>query len=238
MIPCSNSVLRFAALLALCSLAAVAGTPDKKADREEGEFKISFGGKEVGTEEFVILASGDSIQSTSELRFRNPADSRQRIGIQTKLQMTGALVPVSYRLESDVNGEKGSIVGNFSANQAIFEYHGAENSRRQGLLVGERFTVLDTNVFHHFALLARAYFARNNLKADRYEVVIPQEYETGFLRIKELDKGPVRIRGKPVRLRRLQVDSGSILITLWIDDRKLLQKIEVPSRQLEVERVK
>ncbi len=37
---------------------------DSKIGREEGEFRISIGGKEIGNEKFVIVSSGDSTSST------------------------------------------------------------------------------------------------------------------------------------------------------------------------------
>lgn len=204
--------------------------------REAGEFRISTGGMEIGSEKYVLVASRDSIQSTSVITFRHPQNPRQRISLETRLTMTPEFTPVSYELKSDVDGKKGTIVGRFSPNQAIFEYGGAGDSARRGLLVGERYTILDTNVFHHYIFLVRLYMGKGNGKAGRYEVVVPQENESGFLEIEDLGRETAQVRGKRVKLRRLRVDSGALQIMLWVNEAGLLERISVPARGIEAVR--
>jgi hypothetical protein len=221
----------------LFSLVRASGAPsDRKGNQEAGEFKISLSGKEIGSEKYVVVTSQDSIQSTSVISFRNPQNVQQKINLETKLAMTRRFTPLSYELRGDVGGKKGTIIGKFSPNQAIFEYSGSGESTRRGLLVGDQYTVLDTNVFHHFVFLARLYMDRGKSGPDRYEVVIPQENESGFLKITELDRGTIPVGGRKIKTRHLRVDSGSVQIELWVDDQGMLRKISVPARQIEVVR--
>jgi len=210
--------------------------PAKKEQREDGEFLILSAGRQIGTERFTLVLSEDTATSTSALSFRNPANVQQRIHIETRLEMNGRFTPLSYELKSDVDGQKGVILGKFSPNQAIFEYGSPEPSTRHGLLVGDQYTVLDTNVFHHFIFLARLFLDGDTKKSRRLEVVIPQENEGGFLRITELDQETIPVRGKNAKCRRLRADSGSLLIDLWVDDQRTLQKIAVPAREIVVVR--
>ncbi len=235
---CRRAILWSLAFLLMGSTLFGALPSSKKPDQEAGEFLIFHAGREIGAEKFVIIKSDQSIQSSSVLEFRNPEDSRQKVHIETKLSMTAHFVPLSYELESEVGGKKGRISGKFSPNQVIFEYSGSQNSTRRGLLVGERYTILDTNVFHHFVFLTRAYLENSRDNMRRYEVLIPQENESGFLRIKDLGKESIDLKGKSNRARHLEVDSGSLVIDLWIDDSDTLQKIAVPTRQIEVTREK
>lgn len=213
-----------------------AGPTDRKGTQEAGEFKISFSGKEIGSEKYLLVISQDSVQSTSAISFRNPQNLQQKINLETKLAMTRRFAPLSYELRGDVGGKKGTIIGKFSPNQAIFEYSGSGESTRRGLLVGDAYTILDTNVFHHFVFLTRLYMDKGKSGPARYEVVIPQENESGFLKITEAERATIPVGGKKIKTRHLRVDSGSVQIELWVDDQGMLQKISVPARQIEVVR--
>ncbi len=209
---------------------------DKKPGREEGEFRILSAGKEIGSEKYVIISSDDAASSSSVVDFKNPGDSRQRVRLETNAQMNGRFVPKTYQLKSDVDGQKGTINGIFSPQQAMFEYIGGRNPRKGGLLVGDQYTILDTNIFHHFIFLVRLFKFGSREKNQRFEVVVPQEQDNGVLRITELEKENIVVRGKKVEARRLKVDSGSVEIYLWVDGQRIMQKLTVPEKQIEVDR--
>ena len=209
-----------------------AGSP--KLGREEGEFRIYAAGKEIGSERYVIMSSESAASSNSVLDFRNPADRHQRVRLETKLEMDGLYLPRSYELKSDVDGQKGIIKGIFAEGQVMFEYMAGEVPRKEGLLVGDHYTILDTNLFHHFVFLARRFKYEAKAKEQRFEVVIPQEQQNGLLKISELGRENITVRGKKIETHRLCVDSGSVKIYLWVDEKKILHKISVPARQIEV----
>ena len=204
----------------------------QKIAREEGEFKIQLSGSEIGSEKFIILTSDAATTSSSTLEFRNPGEKRQRVQIETKLEMDGRFVPRSYLLKSDVEGKKGTILGNFTPNQAMFEYGGG--AQKSGLLVGADFTILDTNIFHHFIFLARLFKFGSRDKSQRFEVVIPQERDSGFLNVREMPKETLTLRGRKLDAHHLQLDSGALQIQLWLDNGHILQRISVPSKGLHV----
>jgi hypothetical protein len=232
-----SRLMKLTAMAAIALLpirAAGASRHDTKAIQEEGEYRILLAGREIGSEHYSLVTSGDSVQSTSVLNFRNPQDTRQKISIETRLGMDSRFTPTSYLLKSDVEGKKGTVVGRFSPNQVIFEYDESGTSAKRGLLVGDRYTILDTNIFHHFIFLARLYLEKGRSNVERYEVVIPQENESGYIKIGEVGRETLDLRGKKTKCRRLRMDTGSLQIELWVDDRGLVQKISVPARQIEV----
>ncbi len=208
-----------------------------KISREEGEFKIFIAGKEIGTEKYIIVSAEDSASSSSVLDFRNPGETHQRVHFTTKLDMNARYVPRAYELKSEVDGKKGSIVGLFKPNEVIFEYHNDGSPKRSGLLVGDEFTLLDTNIFHHFIFLARLFNFDSKEKSQKFEVVIPQEPDSGFLKISDTGKEAVVVQGKKIEAHRLQADSGSLRIQLWVDDQHMLHRIVVKDRDVEVVRV-
>ncbi len=211
----------------------LAGSSNQKGTREEGVYKIFLNGKELGTEKYWISVAAQSASSGSTLNFRNPYNDHQRIQLETKLEMTDRYVPRRYELKSDVDGKKGAVLGEFGPNEAMFTYSKDGAPQKQGVLVGKAFTVLDTNVFHHYVFLARLY-DYNSGKEQQFEVVIPQEYDSGTLKVTELNKETIAVHGKKVQAHHLQVDSGSLRLDLWSDDAHVLYKISVPSKGLEV----
>jgi hypothetical protein len=215
---------------------AIAGAAEsgQKTERLEGEYTISVSGKEIGAEKFAVVISGDTVSSVSNLEFRNPGGGPKKIRLETKMEMDGNFVPRSYELKSDVDGQAGRIVGRFAPNQVIFEYTGGGRSDRSGLLLGKQFTVLDTNLFHHFIFLTRLFKYNNGPKPQTFDVVIPQEKDTGTLKMRELDKETILVKGKKVSAAHLLMDSGTVQIHLWVDSNHIPRKITVPDRGIEV----
>jgi hypothetical protein len=148
--------------------------------------------------------------------------------------MDGRYVPRSYELKSQVDGQAGTIRGTFAPRQVIFEYSGNGVSYRNGLLVGDRYTILDTNIFHHFIFLARLFKYGSKETPQDFEVVIPQDKDTGELKIKELDKETIAVGKKKISTTHLLVDSGSLQIHLWVDGEHTPRKIAVPDKGIEV----
>ena len=112
----------------------------------------------------------------------------------------------------------------------------AGSPRKTGLLVGDRYIVLDTNVFHHFVFIARLFDFNSKEKSQSMEVVIPQELENGLLKISEIAVEKLSIRGKKRELHHLRADSGQVQIDLWVDDQHILYKIALPVKGIEVVR--
>ena len=209
----------------------------KEVSQEEGEFKIMVGGKEIGTEKYVVALLGDSASSSSLLDFKNPANPEQKVRMESKLDMDGQYRPRSYRLSTDIGGKKGAIAGSFSPNQVMFEYSSGAAPTKKGLLVGKDYTILDTNLFHHFVFLVRLFKFDSKESVQRFEVVIPQEADSGVLKISESNRETLVVNGKKIEAHHLQVDSGALVIHLWVDKQRILHKISVPSSGIEVLRV-
>jgi hypothetical protein len=231
-------VIRKLSFLVLVAVSAgnCAVGEEVKAGREEGEYRILAGGKEIGTERYVIICSADSASSTSVVEFRNPGETHQKVQLETRLDMNGRFVPRAYELKTEVDGKKGLVVGSFQPNQAMFQYTTAGAPKKTGVLVGNEFTLLDTNVFHHFVFLARLYNFDSGEKAQRFEVVIPQESDGGFLKVSNEGRETISVRGKRIDTVHLKADSGAVVMNLWVDNRRVLHKISVPERGIDVVR--
>jgi hypothetical protein len=56
----------------------------------------------------------------------------------------------------------------------------------------------------------------------------------GILKVNEVGIEETSLRDKKRKLHHLKIDSGALLIDLWVDDRNTLHKIELPSKGIEV----
>ncbi len=215
-------------------LASVGRGDDQKSSREEARFDIYVAGKEIGQEKFAVLFSADSSSSSSILNFRDPGGKHRKVRIETQLDMDPQFLPRAYKLNLDVDGQKGAMNGRFMPGQAMFEYEGTGSPVKRGLLAGDRYTLLDTNVFHHFIFIARLFDLSSAKDSQSVEVIVPQEMNNGTLRIREIGMEKLQAQGKKRDLHRLRADSGQLQIDLWIDDRNILYKIAIPNKKIEV----
>ena len=233
--PWKNAWTGFCAVLLL--LSSISHGAEQKTFREEAQFEIRVAGREIGQEKFSIQGTDDSVRSHSTMSFQDPADSRQNVKMETELTMDDRFVPTSYQLQTDASGQKGIMRGTFASGQASFEFTAAAGRpSKTGLLVGERYVVLDTNVFHHFVFIARLFDFSSKEKSQSLEVVIPQELQKGLLKVSEIALEKVAIRGKRRELHHLTADSGQVQIDLWVDDQHILYKIAMPVKGIEVVR--
>ena len=141
-----------------------------------------------------------------------------------KLEYGPHYLPKDYLLKTSVNGKEGSIHAEFSPRQVMFNVSAGGAIRRSGLLLGTEFTLLDTNMFHHYIFLSRLFESEDREKAKGFEVVIPQEQDDGQLILTAMGKETISVKGKMKEARRIKVDSGSVQIYLWVDGNGVLHR--------------
>jgi hypothetical protein len=219
-------------LIPMLSLPIAQGA-EEAPRREESQFGIYVAGKEIGNEQFSILNSADTIESKSVVSFRDPGGKHKKVRMETELSMDSHFLPRTYQLRTDVEGQKGMIIGTFAPGEATFEYKSSGNPLKRALLVGAHCIILDTNVFHHFIFIARLFNMRSG-GAQYIEAVIPQELNGGKLKVSEVGLERTSIHGKKMDLHHLNADSGLLLIDLWIDDQQIVYKIALPAKKIEV----
>jgi|WetSurMetagenome_2_1015567.scaffolds.fasta_scaffold43349_2 hypothetical protein len=210
---------------------------EQASSREESQFSINIAGKEVGKEKFTILTSAENISSSSILEFQENGKKGHKMRIETQLTTDAQFVPKAYQLKTDTDGQKGSIRGTFAPAEAMFEISGSGAPRKSGLLVGDHYQILDSNVFHHYAFIARAFDYNGNEKSQSFEVVVPQELDRGVLKVSNAGMEKTSLRGKTKNLYHLKADSGQLMLDLWVDEQRILHKIEIPAKKIEIIRM-
>ena len=226
----------WACLLAFLCASSVIAAESRAAANEESRFRIFVNGAEVGQEQFSITHSGGDLKSNSTLEFKTTGLRRQHVRIETQLVADENFLPKSYHVRTDVDGNKTAISATFVPGQAAFEFLANGIPRKSGIIVGDRFLVLDTNVFHHFNFIAQQFDLNQMDKTQSFEVVIPQELNVGILKVRWAGSETVSINGKSRNLNRLIADTGAVQIHLWIDEKKILYKIAFPAKRIEAVR--
>jgi hypothetical protein len=225
--------MRLACLSFLLLVASDYGA-DNQPVNEEGRFEIFVNGKQIGQEKFSIQNSPGSIRSNSVATFRNPDKGGQSVRIESQLNMDNQYMPQTYKVQTDIDGQKGLVEGTFVPGRATFEYALNGAPRKSGLLVDDYYVLMDTNVFHHFIFVGRLFDFNDSDQAQSLDVVIPQELDTGVLIIRDAGIQKTSVRGKEKKLHHLKVDSGKLRIDLWVDEQHFLQKISLPEKNIEV----
>jgi hypothetical protein len=164
--------------------------------------------------------------------FKNPGSVGQEVKIETQLTMDENYMPQSYRVISSIGGKARETEGAFVPGQATFKYQANGIPQQSGLLLDDYYVALDTNVFHHFIFVGRLVEFGNLLQS--LDVVVPQEMDNGFLEIRDAGLEKIEVHGKKRELHHLKVDSGKLKIDLWVDDNRLLYKIALPGKNIEV----
>jgi len=240
------ALLAVSGLLALSAGAlpahAQAGRPDKNRKgesgtapaagllaEEKGKFRVLLDGKPTGTEEFQISPSGNQWIARGSTEVSLPGGGSAQVTGTLKLNADGA--PVRYEWSAQ-GQKKASATVEFEGGIARMELRmeGSSPFTQEFRFDSPRVVVLDNNLYHHYAVLARLYDP-NTKGTQTFPVLIPQDLTPGAITIESL--GAQEIEG--ARLELLRVRSADLEIDLYLDGRRLV-RLAVPSAKVEIVR--
>jgi hypothetical protein len=216
-----------AALVLLVTLAATTRTSPLLDLQDQGRFRILLHGQPVGTEEFRIEPSGAGWLASAQLELRLPDQPVQRARAELTLDATGQ--PLAYHWQQ-LQPDRRALEVAFHGSTARLTLHPASGPAavEEFTLVGRRI-VLDNNLYHHFALLARLYDWQLG-GPQTFTVLIPQDLTPGTVRV---EPQPGAQRGQRLRLR---VASPDLTVELELDASHRLLRLSVPEAGAEVVR--
>lgn len=217
-----------AVLLATTMAAAPASAQTVTLD--EGTFRVSIGGREVGTERFQIQRNGSGAQAVIIARGRITLDAQE---VTASAQLAGeTLRPAGYEVEvRGGNGEKiqGTVVGGrFSAR---IQSDAGENMREY--LVSEGAVLADEGIAHHY------YFVLQRLQGGsaRVPLLIPRESRQVTATVEAAGSEEIRIGGQSVTARKVTVrPAGGAERIVWADAQGRILRVQVPANQYVAER--
>lgn len=221
------------ALAASSIIASYAGAQTVTLD--EGSYRISVSGKEVGTETFSIRQNGTADGAVIIAVGRVVLDAdRGPQEVSSELQVAGkSLRPAAYEVRvQGAAAERitGRVVGSRFSAQIVSS---AGESMRE-YLAGEGAVLADEGVAHHYYFLAR----RLDNGAGRIPVIIPRENRQVNAAVKIVGEDRLTIGGRSIEVKKLSVTpAGGPERLIWVDSQSRVLRLEVPSSNFVAQRV-
>jgi hypothetical protein len=195
---------------------------------DKGKLTIKLDGQTVGHEDFEIVPFGAGWRAKGIADIKPPEGAASKISGTLALQPDGA--PVSYEWTSQAEKNNGAhIVFANGVAKITLEMQGARPYEQTLSFNTPLVAVLDNNLYHQYAVLARVY-DWSKRGAQTFPVIIPQELTPGTITVEST--GPASADGKPYE--GLKVTSSDLEILLLLDNNHRLMRLEVPAAKVSV----
>jgi hypothetical protein len=216
----------------LSALLLVAPLPLAAQTVDQGTFRVSVDGRDVGTEEFTITQSGTGAVAVTlasgkvDLRL---AEGTLQLTPRLRAQGVGA-DPVQYQV--DVAGDAPErVVGTIGGGRVSAKIVTAAGEQLREYVASAGAVVLDDGVAHHY------YFLATRTHAGRVPIIVPRENRQVMATVSSRGEESVQVGGRAVRLFHLLVQpQGGTEANVWVDDLNRVIKVEIPGRRYLAER--
>jgi hypothetical protein len=197
---------------------------------EKGKFNILLDGKSVGREDYEIFSSAGGWTAHGSTSLKPPDTAASAVTGTLALQPDG--VPISYEWTSQA--EKSNAARVLFANgvaKMTLQLQGARPFEQDLSFSSSLIVVLDNNLYHQYAILARVYdWSKRGTQT--FPVLIPQELTPGTITVDWV--GAVSADGKSYE--GLKVITNDLEIVLYLDSNHRLVRLEVPASKVSVVR--
>lgn len=194
---------------------------------DEGSFRISIGGKEVGTETFSIRQNGTGEGAVIIAVGRVVLDAeRGPQELSSELQVGGrALRPAAYEVRVQ-GAEAGRITGRVVGSRFSAQIVSPSGESMREYLAGEGAVLADEGVAHHYYFVAR----RAEAGATRIPVIIPRQSRQVSAQVAIGGAEKITVAGQALDARRMTVTpAGGQERVVWIDAQGRVLKMEIPA---------
>src|SRR2546428_3096726 len=149
--------------------------------QDKGKLTIKLGGQTVGHEEFEIAPSGGGWLAKGTAELKPPEGAASKVSGSLTLQPDGA--PISYEWSAQAEKTNGAhiLFANGVASITL-EMQGARAFQQDLTFNTPLIAVLDNNLYHQYAVLARIYdWSKGGVQT--FPVIIPQELTPGSITV-------------------------------------------------------
>jgi hypothetical protein len=221
-----TAVLTILACTAL-TLAAQKSSPGIFA-QDKGKLTIKLDGQTVGREDFEIAPSGAGWRAKGTADIKPSEGPASKISGTLTLQPDGA--PISYEWTAQAEKTNGAhILFANGVAKITLEMQGARPFEQTLSFNTPLVAVLDNNLYHQYAVLARVY-DWSKRGAQTFPVLIPQELTPGTITVEST--GSASADGKSYE--GLKVATSDLEILLLLDSNHRLMRLEVPAAKVSV----
>ena len=224
-----------AALFLACT--ALSFAAQKKSDHpatpsvftvDKGKLSVQLEGQSVGHEEFEIAPSGAGWMARGTTEIKQPSAPTIRVSGTLVLQPDGA--PISYEWTTQAEKKNGAHILFTNGTASItLQMQGARPFQQDLTFNSPLIAVLDNNLYHQYAVLARIYdWSKRGVQT--FPVIIPQELTPGSITVQST--GSATADGKTYE--GLKVATSDLEIFLLLDGNHRLMRLEVPEAKVSV----
>jgi len=236
--PQANLAICLVTLLILAC--AAAGIADQKKNaashgasvfaKDGGKLTIKLDGQTVGHEEFEITPSASGWLAKGSAEVKPSQAPASKVTGSLTLQPDGA--PVSYQWTSHAEKDNSaSILFADGIAKMTLQMQGAHPFDQTFTFGTPLVAVLDNNLYHQYAVLARLY-DWSKRGPQTFPVLIPQELMPGSITAEST--GSATVNG--TSYEGLRVNTTDLEIDLYLDSNHRLMRLEVPSAKVSVVR--
>ena len=226
----------FCTLLILLALAGPAARAQETASSgltDSGVFQVLAGAARVGTERFQIRRSGTGWEASAELQIES---GNNKVSETASLRLDAALQPSSYeRVQKSPLTAAIKVQFGGAAETTLVVTGGPEPEEQVFYLPANDLVVLDTNFFHHYALLVARY-DRAKGGTQPFNVFIPQEALPGTISLQLVGRDTAAAGEGTKELDHFQAVTDELQIEIWATPAGAIQRIAIPQANLEVVR--
>ena len=195
---------------------------------DKGKLTIKLDGQTVGHEEFEIAPSAGGWVAKGTTDVKPPQSASTKISGTLVLQPDGAPISYEWTSKSDKTNGAHILFANGIA-KITLEMQGARPFEQDLTFGAPLIAVLDNNLYHQYAVLARVY-DWNKRGPQTFPVLIPQELTPGSITVEST--GSASVDGKSYD--GLKVSTSDIEVLLLLDSTHRLMRLEVPAAKVSV----
>jgi len=203
-------------------------TPSGVFAADKGKLTVQLDGKTVGHEDFEIVPSGAGWTAKGTIELKPSGAPAAKVTGTLTLQPDGA--PISYEWTSETGKTNGAhILFANGVAKITLQMQGARPFEQDLTFGAPLITVLDNNLYHQYAVLARIY-DWSKRGAQSFPVLIPQELTPGTVNVEAI--GSTSAGGKSYE--GLRVSTSDLEVLLFLDATHRLMRLEVPAAKVSV----
>jgi len=193
---------------------------------DKGSFRILVNGQQMGKETFDIAPNGPNWVAHGTSEIQTP-DGVTHVSGTLELHPDGT--PARYEWSTQGVKKAAATIAFTGATAMIdLRIEGVKPYSQQFTFNSTPIVVLDNNLYHQYAVLARLY-DRDKKGAQTFSVLVPQELTPGSVTVESL--GTQNVGGK--NLEELTVKTEDLEVDLYLDNQRLV-RIVAPSTNAEI----
>jgi hypothetical protein len=196
--------------------------------QDKGKLTIKLDGQTVGHEEFEISPSGGGWLAKGDADIKASKGPASKVSGSLTLQPDGAPISYEWTSQAEKTNSAHLLFTNGLAKMTL-QMQGAQPFDQTFTFNTPLIAVLDNNLYHQYAVLARLY-DWSKRGAQTFPVLIPQELMPGNVTAEST--GSANIDGKSYE--GFRVNTTDLEIDLYLDSTHRLMRLEVPSAKVSV----